>query len=245
MIEQDVEIRTPDGTADGVLFHAEQRRQPGVIHLTDIGGIRPATRAMARRVAELGYTVLMPNVFYRTARPPVIAYPINMADERTAKRFGELAGPLTLDAMERDGSACVDFLAAQPSAADGPMAVVGHCFTGAMALRIAASRPDRIAAAASFHGGNLFTDKPTSPHLALPRVKARLYFAHASQDRTMPAEAIAGFERALAQWGGRYESETYDGAFHGWTVSDSPVYNQPAAERAFDKVRELLAALSG
>jgi len=121
------------------------------------------------------------------------------------------------------------------------MGVVGYCFTGGFALRTAAARPDRIAAAASFHGGGLFKDGPASPHLVLPRVTARLYFGHARDDRGMPAEAIASLERALGEWGGSYESEIYD-ALHGWTVPDSAAYNEPEAERAFAKLRALFAA---
>lgn len=123
----------------------------------------------------------------------------------------------------------------------GPMGVVGFCFTGALAMRIAAARPDRIGAVASFHGGRLFVEGPASPHLLLPRIRARLYFGHAVEDRGMPPEAVEKFNQALAGWGGRYESEVYAGAHHGWTVPDSPVYNQPQAERAFEKLTELLA----
>jgi carboxymethylenebutenolidase len=121
------------------------------------------------------------------------------------------------------------------------MGVVGYCYSGAIALRIAAARPDRIAAAASFHGGGLFTDTPASPHLVLPRVKAKLYFAHAIEDRSMPEDAIKKLDSALKAWGGEYESEIYDGAYHSWTVTDSPVYNQLQAERAFEKLTSLLA----
>lgn len=243
MIEAETQIRTDDGTSDGVFFRPEgARRWPGVIHLTDIGGIRPAYREMARRLAGKGYAVLMPNVFYRTGRPPMFDFKPTMGDERTMKRFAELSGPLTPEAMERDASAYVDALAAYDSVTDGPIGVVGYCFTGAMALRAAAARPDKIAAAASFHGGGLFSDAPTSPHLVLPRVKARLYFAHAVQDRSMPQEAIEKLDRALEAWGGKYQSEIYAGASHGWTASDSSVYNQAQAERAFEKVTALLAA---
>jgi len=119
------------------------------------------------------------------------------------------------------------------------MGVVGYCATGSMAIRIAAARPDRIAAAASFHGGRLFTEAPTSPHLVLPGIKAALYFGHAIQDRSMPDEAIEKLTRALESWGGRYESEVYEGAYHSWTVPDSPVYNQSQAERAFQKLTDL------
>jgi carboxymethylenebutenolidase len=208
-------------------------------------GIREASIGMARRQAELGYVVLMPNVFYRTGKPPIFDFPVVFGEERTMKRFGELSGPLTPDAMERDGAAYVDFLAAQQGVKPGPMGVVGYCFTGGMAMRIAAARPDRIAAVASFHGGGLYTDAAESPHKLLPRIKAEHYFGHAVEDRSMPAEAIAGFERALADWGGKYESETYEGALHGWTVPGREIYNEKQAERAFAKLTALLARTLG
>jgi len=241
MSEEAIEIRTADGTADGFLYRAENGRpRSGVVHLMDIGGIRPAVRDMARRVAEEGYTVLLPNVFYRTGRPPLWDFPRNMEEERSKKRFAELTSPLTPEAQERDASAYIDFLAGH--AAPGAMGVVGYCFTGGVAVRIAAARPDRIAAAASFHGGGLATDAPTSPHLLLPRVRARLHFGHAVEDRSMPPEAIERLDRALAAWGGTYESAVYPGARHGWTVPDSPVYNHDQAERAFGKLKDLLGA---
>ena len=240
MIEEEVEIRMIDGTSKGIVYWPEGgRRWPGAIHLTDIGGIRPAHRDMARRLAVEGYTVLMPNVFYRTGRPPLFDFKPSMGDERTTKRIAELTGPLTPGAVDRDASNYVDFLAARGSVSEGAMGVVGYCATGGMAIRIAAARPDRIAAAASFHGGRLFTEAPTSPHLVLPRVKAALYFGHAIQDRSMPEEAIEKLDRALEGWGGQFESEVYEDAYHSWTVPDSPVYNQAQAERAFQKLTDL------
>ena len=240
MIDKEIEIRTADGTSEGIFFQPEGgRRSPGVIFLTDIGGIRPATRDMASRLAAEGYCVLMPNVFYRTGRPPLFDFPRVLGEERTMKRIAELSAPMTTEAMDRDLSDYVEFLAAQDSISEGAMGVVGHCFTGGMAMRAAAAHPDKIAAAASFHGVRLFTDAPTSPHLLLPSIKARLYFAHAIKDNTMPEEAIEKLERALDAWGGEYESETYEDAYHGWTALDSPVYNAPQAERAFQKLTEL------
>ena len=135
-------------------------------------------------------------------------------DERTTRRIAELSEPLTPEAVECDASSYIDYLAGHEGVGKGAMAVVGFCFTGRIALRIAAARPDRILAAASFHGGGLYTDAPSSPHLVLDRVKARLYFAHAVQDRSMPEAAILQFDRALENWGGRYESEVYEGAYH-------------------------------
>ena len=242
MIEEAIEIRTADGTADGLLYKEEGQRRPGVIHLTDIGGIRKSHRDMARRLAEKGYTVLMPNVFYRTTKPPVVDITIGMGDERTMKRFGELRAPLTPEAVERDATAYVNFLVGHSAASAGSIGVVGYCFTGAFAMRTAAAMPGKVAAVASFHGGGLYTDEPTSPHLVLPRIKSRLYFGHATKDRSMSAEVIEKFDRALAAWGGKYQSEVYDGAFHGWTTADAPVYNQPQAERAFEKLTELFAS---
>jgi carboxymethylenebutenolidase len=237
MIEQAIEIRTADGTADGFLYRGEDGiRRPGVIHLTDIGGIRPDHRNMARRLAEKGYTVLLPNIFYRTGKPPMFDFTPTMGEERTMKRFAELAGPMTADAMERDAAAYVDFLAKQDGVGAGAMGVVGYCFTGSMAMRTAAVRPDKIAAAASFHGGGLFTPAANSPHHVLPRIKARLYFGHATNDQSMPAEAIKNLEQALDAWRGKYQSEVYEGAFHGWTVAGGPVYNHQQAERAFEKL---------
>jgi carboxymethylenebutenolidase len=168
-----------------------------------------------------------------------------MREERTMKRIGELSGSLTPEAVERDASRYVNFLSDHESVADGPMGVVGYCFSGALAMRIAAARPDRIGVAASFHGGRLFTDAPTSPHLLLPRIKAQLYFGHAIQDQSMPPKAIEDLNHALQAWGGQYKGEVYDGAYHGWTVPDSPVYNHLQAERAFQKLKELFGRALG
>jgi carboxymethylenebutenolidase len=245
MITQDVEILTADGVCDAVVFRPDTgARASAVIRLTDIGGIRPAQVEMAGRLAGLGYVVLMPNIFYRTRRPPIFDFPFNMAEERTQKRLAELREPLTPEAVERDATSFVDFLATTETGGRG-MGVVGYCFSGSLAMRTAAARPDKMAAMASFHGGGLCTDAPTSPHLMLPRIKARLYFGHAVQDRSMPQEAIDKLNQALDRWGGRYESEVYEGAYHSWTTPDSPVYNQPQAERAFEKLEQLLAATLG
>ena len=155
------------------------------------------------------------------------------------ERFKELAAPLTPEGMVRDGSAFVDFLAAQPYVSAGPMGVVGFCFSGKFALRIAAARPDRIAAAASFHGGGLVTDGEDSPHLVLPKIKSRLYFGHAENDRSMPAEAIESLDRALNHWGGRFEIELYEGAKHGWMVAGREAHHPEQAERGFEKLMSL------
>jgi carboxymethylenebutenolidase len=229
-----------DGSSDGVLYRPEDNaNHPGVLYFTDIAGIRAANRESAAQLARQGYVVLMPNIFYRSG--PALQQPAFRAldDEARKKRMAELIGPLPPEAMERDASIYIDTLTSQASTRKGMIGVVGYCFSGKMAIYAAAARPDLVAAGASFHGGGLYTDAPTSPHLALPRIKARVYFAHADKDNSMNEQAIAKFEQALASWGGKYESETYKGALHSWTSSDGPVYNAPAAERAFKKLVKL------
>jgi carboxymethylenebutenolidase len=237
--EQHHSISLPDGASDAYLYSTPGERHPGVIFLTDIGGIREAELTKARRVAEQGFSVLVPNIFYRSAKPPVMPFPADFGSETVQKRMQELRGPLTPEAITRDANGYVDFLAAQLPVSDGAFGVVGYCFSGAMAMRIASERPDKIGAMASFHAARLYLENdPNSPHLLLPKIKARLYFGHAVQDKGMPAEAIAKFEDALRKWDGQFESETYEGAYHSWTTLDSPVYNQPQAERAFQKLIE-------
>jgi carboxymethylenebutenolidase len=243
MTEQKIQVQTAGGTTEAVIYFPEKAgRWPGVIHYTDIGGIRASHEQMARRLSETGYVVLMPNIFYRTSALPLFDFPLKFGEERTTKRLSELTGPLTSDAITCDASDYVDFLARQDFVKPGPMGVVGYCVSGKMALYTAFSRPDRIAAAASFHAGGLATDAPNSPHLILgPLITARLYFGHAVNDKGMPPEAIDRLNHALEAWGGKYESDVYEGAYHSWTVPDSPVYNQPQAERAFEKLASLFA----
>jgi carboxymethylenebutenolidase len=247
MIEKDIQIQLPDGETDGFLIQPEgEGPWPGVLYLTDIGGIRPAQRQAAQRLAGDGYLVLLPNVFYRTAKPPVIDIGLLRSNQELfMKRVRELAEPLTPDAQERDARGYVDFFSAQPSLKDrNKLGVVGFCFCGAVAMRVAAVCPDQVVACASFHGGHLYLDNPSSPHLLLPRIKARLLFGHAVDDRSMPAEAIHSLEEALETWGGAFESETYP-AKHGWTTLDNPVYDQPRAERAYAKLTKLFADTLG
>jgi carboxymethylenebutenolidase len=240
-MERAVTIDMGDGSASGFFYAEGTAPKRGVLYLTDIGGIRRAAREAAARIAAQGYAVLLPNMFFRVGDPPFFTPPLDMSSPEVRATFGKLFGSLPPSAVEQDGGRYIDFLAAQPETAKQSVVVVGHCMSGAMAVRIAAACPDKVGAAASFHGGRLVTDSPESPHLLLPRIKARLYFGHAIKDAGMPQEAIDKLGEALAQWGGRYENELYEGAFHGWTSKDSRVYNEAQAERAFGKLMELAA----
>jgi len=240
-MERVVEIPMGESAGNGFLYTNGSEPRPGVLFLTDAGGIRPSVRKAATRLSDAGYTVLLPNVFFRVGEPPFFTPPLDFQDPKVRATFAALVGSLPPDAMEEDGGCYVDFLAALPETADSSVSVVGHCMTGSMSLRVAAARPETVGAAASFHGGRLYTDSSTSPHLALPRIEARLYIGHAENDPSMPAEAIEKLDRALEDWGGSYESEVYPGARHGWTSTDSPVYDRAQADRAFEKLCALIA----
>jgi carboxymethylenebutenolidase len=240
MIETSFEI--PTIATETLLFRPDDIAEfPGIIFLTDIWGIRPANIGMAKRLADKGFAVLMPNVFHRYSR--ITPDGFEPGDEAEMhKALHTLFGCLTAEQMVSDGAAYIDFLLAQKGVKAGKVGVVGHCFTGQMALRMAAAVPDKVAAAASFHGGFLVTDKPDSPHKQIPHVKARLYFGHAVEDASATPEQVKILEATLRDWHGAFQSETYEGALHGWTVPGRPVYNELQAERAFEKEVELFDA---
>jgi carboxymethylenebutenolidase len=248
MPEQHIRIPMANGAqADAFLFTPENNDSassfPAILDYPDIKGVREASREMSQRVANEGYLVLSPNVFYRFGPPPVFDdVPWDFSNPATKQRFGELTSPLVGEAFAADARAYASALDSN-GAAPGPIGVIGHCFTGGLALRTAAALPDRIGVAVSFHGGGLYqADNPNSPHREIPKIKASLYFGHAKDDGSMPSEAIAKLEEDLKSWGGLYDSEVY-GAHHGWTVLDNPAYDQPEAERAHRKLVSLLASL--
>jgi carboxymethylenebutenolidase len=245
MPEQQVTIPTPDGAATGLLFTPEGAGPwPGIVYLTDVWGIRPASEKMARRVAAQGYAVLLPHLFWRDQ--PLRFDPLLHGEQRGPDKVGPLLAALPAARMTEDGVAYVDFLSDRPEVKKGKLAVVGYCFSGAMALRTAAAAPGKIALAASFHGGRLVTDDAASPHLLIPKVRAALYFGHADKDPTATPEQIKVLEQALQEWGGSYESELYEGALHGWSVEGRPeIYNHAQSERHFAKLFEWLGKAFG
>lgn len=239
-MERALDIAAADGTAEGFLYTPDGAGPwPGVLFFTDVFGIRPSSQGMAQRVADQGYAVLVPNIFYRTDRLPVIDFEFRMGEERSMQALHTLLGSLSLDQMKRDVAAYAGFLLAQPEA-KAPLAAVGYCFGGKIALFAASEAPDKVAAAASFHGGHLVTDAPDSPHTVIPKVKGELYFGHAVEDASATPEQIAILEDTLRAWGGRYTSEVYDGARHGWTVPGHAVYHKAQSERHFEKLFDLL-----
>lgn len=209
----------------------------------DAFGVRPHLKAMADRLAEAGYAVLVPNVFYRSGHTPVLDLPEFIDTSQRTELFDQI-GPmmreLTPERAVDDAEAYLAWLAERPEVADGPVGVTGYCMGARLSLRTAAAYPDRVAAAAGFHGGGLATDAPDSPHLVAEHVTAELYFGHADQDHSLPPEQIERLNAALTEAGVRFRAEVYEGARHGYTQADTSSYNADAAERHW---KELLALL--
>ncbi|ATB40752.1 dienelactone hydrolase [Cystobacter fuscus] len=241
MAVQAVDIKTPEGTLDARLYHPDGEGQwPAVLLITDAMGIRPAFEAMANRLAAAGYVVLLPNVYYREGRAPLPGLAEgSFTDEAVRKRIFGLISALTPERVKTDAAAQLDFLSAQSQVKGSRVGVVGYCMGGAIAVRLMADFPDRIVAAASYHGGRLATDEPSSPHLLASKLKGEVYFGHADQDVFMPAEAIARLEAALKSAGVKHQSELYVGARHGFAVEGMPVYDKDASERHWQTLLSL------
>jgi carboxymethylenebutenolidase len=243
---QTIDINTPDGVADAYLARPDNDLHPGVLFVMDAYGLRPTIAEMIERIAADGYVVLAPNVFYREGRAPVLPIPdLSNPEQRSAffQQLRPLVEQLTPERLASDGAAYLDHL--EQVAAPGPAAITGYCMGARLGWRIAAAHPDRVAALAGFHAGGLVTDAADSPHLSAGEVKAELYFGFADQDRSMNAEQIATFERALDEAGARYTSEVYEGAQHGYTMADTPAHNEPARERHFRALHDLLERTIG
>ncbi|MET7571025.1 dienelactone hydrolase family protein [Streptomyces sp. NPDC005492] len=241
-----VDIPTEDGIADAYLVRSgDERPRPAVLLYQDAFGLRPHLRSMADRLAGAGYTVLVPNVFYRHGRAPVVELP-EFIDPEARPEIFEKVGPLIMglarqpDLFKRDAGAYLRWLADSPLVVDGPVAITGYCMGARLALYTAGAYPERVAAAAGFHGGRLATDAPDSPHLAAEHITAEVYFGHADQDHSLPEEQIKRFEEALSAAGVRHRCEVYPGAQHGYTQADTSSYDAEADERHWAALLDLL-----
>lgn len=236
--ETDVMVKTADGSADAVLFHPAGRGAwPAVLLWPDILGLRPVFREMGRRLAAEGYTVLVPNPFYRTRRAPIVTGPFDFGDKAAVAKLFVLKDTLTDARIDSDAKFFLAFLDRQKQVDRRKGAgVQGYCFSGPFAFRTAAVRPDRIRAVASFHGGGLVTKQQNSPHLQIQRSKARFLVAIAQNDDQKQPDAKVILKATFAAAKRPAVVDVYP-ADHGWCVAGSQAYNEPAAERAW---RELL-----
>jgi carboxymethylenebutenolidase len=245
VIETNVEIKTPDGTCDAVFIHPKSGSHPGVLIWPDAFGLRPSMREIGRRMAAEGYSVLVPNPFYRVSKAPFEdASHFNFQNPDDMAKLRPLMASVTAPGNpEKDAAAYVAFLDAQKQVNKRKkIGTQGYCMGGPLVVKTAAALPNRIGAGASFHGGGLVTDKPDSPHLLAPKMKARMYFGIASNDDTRQPDAKDKLKEAFATAKVPAEIEVYPGALHGWCVPDmplqngNPIYNKPDAERAWGKL---------
>jgi carboxymethylenebutenolidase len=254
VVETNVEVKTPDGTCDAAFIHPKTGTHPGVLLWPDAFGLRPAMRDMAKRLAAEGYSVLVPNPFYRVSKAPFTdASKFNFQNPDDMAKLRPLMASVNAPGNpEKDAAAYIAFLDAQKEVNKAKkIGTQGYCMGGPLVVKTAASLPDRIGAGASFHGGGLVTDKPDSPHLLAPKIKAHMYFGVASNDDAKQPDAKDKLKEAFAAANVPAEIEVYPGALHGWCVPDmptqngTPIYNKPDAERAWAKLLDLYKAALG
>lgn len=235
VVQKDVNVKMENGESDSALFYPEGKGPwPAVLVWTDILGLRPVFREMGQRLAAEGYVVLVPNPFYRNAKAPVVDGSFDFSKPEDRAKVMPMAAALTADANISDAKAYTAFLDAQPQTnKKRRMGVQGYCMGGPLTFRTAATVADRIGAAATFHGGGLVSDKPDSPHLLIPKMKAEVLCAVADNDDKRDPTAKDKLKEAFAAAHLKATVEVYDGCNHGWTVRGSQVYNEAGAERAW------------
>jgi carboxymethylenebutenolidase len=244
--ESEVDIKTPDGTCDAYFVHPTTGTAPGVLVWPDIFGLRPAFRQMGKRLAESGYAVLVVNPFYRLKRAPTSSPEANMEDPTTRETLMGLARTLTADTAITDAKTFTAWLDQQASVDKSrKMGTSGYCMGGPLVMRTAATVPDRIGAAASFHGGGLVTDKPDSPHLLIPKMKAKFLIAIASNDDAKQPDAKTTLKEAFSKASLPATVEVFEGAKRGWCPPDSHVYDRDAAEKAWSELLTLFKSALG
>ncbi|HEV2599964.1 dienelactone hydrolase family protein [Sphingopyxis sp.] len=240
---RDVTITTADGTCDAYFVAPAEGKHPAVLVWPDIRGLRPAFRQMADRLAGEGYAVLTVNPFYRWQKSPVVDAANDWSNEAVRQKLFGYLKQLTRPIVETDARAHLAFLDAQKEVdTKRRIGTTGYCMGGAMTIYTAALNPNRVGAAASFHGGGVATDKPDSPHLLIDDTNAGYLFAIAdNDDKETPNEKVLLAEalKPRPQW---HEVEVYAGAMHGWCPPDGRAYNEAAAEKAWGRMLELFKA---
>jgi carboxymethylenebutenolidase len=234
--EADVNITTPDGTADCYFVHPDGGKAPAVLMWPDIFGLRPAFRQMGKRLAESGYSVLVVNPFYRMKKAPTS----EAGSATPIQDVMPLARALNETTHMTDAKAFIAWLDQQPSVDTKRKAgTQGYCMGGPIAFRTSAAVPDRVGAVASFHGGGLVTDQPNSPHLQAAKSKAQFLVAIAENDDQRSPNDKTALKDTFAKAGLTAEIEVYTGSAHGWCPPDSRVYNEPLAEKAWSRLLAL------
>ena len=241
-----IEIPAADGTAEALVARPSSGAGPfpGVILYMDAFGLRPRVQDMAQRIADWGYVVLAPNVFYREGTAAELAPDLDMTTPEGREAAGAAAFPrvgrLTTDKALPDIDAWLAALGGLDGVAPGPVGVTGYCMGARLAVRTATAHPEAVTACGGFHGGGLATDEPDSPHLGLGHARARFVFGHADHDRSMDPDAVERLGQALDAAGLKAVNEVYAGAPHGYSMADTSAFHPEATERHFRELRELL-----
>jgi len=234
--ESDVNITTPDGTADCYFVHPSSGTAPAVLFWPDIFGLRPALRQMGKRLAESGYSVLVVNPFYRVKKAPTAA----QGGATPIQELMPLARALNETTQMTDAKAFIKWLDGQASVAKNKkIGTQGYCMGGPIAFRTAAAVPDRVGAVASFHGGGLVNTTPSSPHLQAATSKAQFLVAIAANDDQRSPNDKTTLKETFEKANLAAEIEVYTGAAHGWCPPDSGVYNEAQAEKAWGRLLAL------
>lgn len=240
IVEDEVLIETPDGMADCYFVHPAAGAHAAVIVWPDVMGIRTSYRMMGKRLAESGYSTLVVNPYYRTAKGNVIEDGESYGMPEVRERLMPHRNSLSPETCVTDGRAFVDYLDAQPSVdTNRKIGTMGYCMTGSYTMRLAAAMPERIGAGGSFHGGGLATDKDSSPHLLAPKMQASFLIAIAANDDEKDPNAKVLLRKAFDDAGVNAEIEVYEDTLHGWCPPDSPVHNEVQAERAWSRLLAL------
>ena len=246
VIEKRVNVAMAEGTSDSFFVHPAQGAHASVLMWPDIKGLRPAFEAMGKRLALAGYSVLVVNPFYRDAPAPVVGPDASFRDPETRNFLRGMASKLTQDAAMADARDYISFLDAQNSVdTNRKVGTAGYCMGGPLIMRTAAAAPERVGAAASFHGGGLVTDRDDSPHLLIPSTKAEVLHAVAENDDERNPSAKTDLAAAYAAAGINAEIEVYEGTLHGWCPPDSSVYNEVQAEKAWARMLALFERTLG
>lgn len=234
--ESEVNVTTPDGTADCYFVHPSSGSAPGVLVWPDIFGLRPAFRQMGKRLAESGYSVLVVNPFYRVKKAPTA----EQGSATPIQQLMPLARALNETTQMTDAKAFIAWLDGQASVAKNKkVGTQGYCMGGPIAFRTAAAVPGRVGAVASFHGGGLVNDTPSSPHLQAAKSKAQFLIAIAANDDARSPNDKNVMKETFEKAGLPAEIEVYTGAAHGWCPPDSSVYNEAQAEKAWGRLLAL------
>jgi carboxymethylenebutenolidase len=235
-------ITTADGSAPVRLFTPEgQGPWPGIVMIPDAGGTRQTFFDMAARLADLGYAVLLPDVYYRQGNWAPFDMKTAFSDDSERKRLMSFVGSISPDDWASDANAYFDYLAARPEVSGSTFGITGYCMGGRASLIVAGRVPERVAAATSFHGGGLVTDGSDSPHLKADQIQAEVYVGGAENDGSFTADHAEQLEKALTAAGVRHTIETYPAA-HGYAVPDNRSYDADAAERHWTAMRDVFGA---